>query len=109
MVTSKNGEKFIGYEVGDNFPRGLQTFSFGVDTEGGDWAITDKNVFYQFKAKHSTCVEAEGYIQYGGDPNPEKWEGAAFDDGSEPGTCFSKQANDNSVYSEIAHSGIIET
>jgi hypothetical protein len=41
MVTSKNTERFIGYEVGDNFPRGLQTFSFGVDDEGGDWAITD--------------------------------------------------------------------
>jgi hypothetical protein len=23
MVTSQSGNKFIGYEVGDNFPRGL--------------------------------------------------------------------------------------
>jgi hypothetical protein len=23
LVTDKTGEKFIGYEVGDNFPRGL--------------------------------------------------------------------------------------
>jgi hypothetical protein len=109
MVASKNGNKFIGYEVGDNFPRGLQTFSFGVNDAGGSWAITDKNVFYQFKAKHSTCEEAQGYINWGGDPNPQTWFGAAFDDGSAPGTCFSKQANDNAVYSEIAHSGIIET
>jgi hypothetical protein len=62
MVTSSNGGKFIGYEVGDNFPRGLQTFTFDVNGAGGDWAITDKNVFYQFKTKHSTCEEAQSYI-----------------------------------------------
>jgi hypothetical protein len=45
----------------------------------------------------------------GGDPDPKTWEGAAFDDGSAPGTCFSKHGNDNAVYSEIAHNGIIET
>jgi hypothetical protein len=109
IVSDKTGSSFIGYEVGDNFPRGLQTFSFGVNVPGGNRAITDEKVFYQFKARHSTCDEAQGYIAYGGDPNPKRWAGAAYDDGSGQGTCFSQQANDNSVYSEIAHSGIIET
>lgn len=31
MVLSENGQKFIGYEVGDNFPRGLQTFTFDIN------------------------------------------------------------------------------
>jgi hypothetical protein len=62
MVTSDNGGKFIGYEVGDNYPRGLQTFTFDGMGSGGNWAISDKNVFYQFKAKHSTCEEAQSYI-----------------------------------------------
>jgi hypothetical protein len=109
MVTSKNGDRFIGYEVGDNFPRGLQTFSFSATGPGGDWAISDHNVFYQFKAKHSTCEEAQDYINFGGDPEPQEWTGAEYDDFSAPETCFSKQSNDNSIYSEIAHSGIIET
>jgi hypothetical protein len=60
-----------------------------------------------FKTLQSTCDKAQQYIAIGGDPNPQKFEEAVYDDGSDLDTCFAKQSNDNKVYSEISHSGII--
>ena len=54
-------------EVGDNYPRGIQTTSF-KPTDKGQWSKTSK-VFYQFKTKHSNAKEAKGYENCGGKKN----------------------------------------
>ena len=81
---------FIGYEQGDNYPRGLQTWIIYHEKFNESKFVPDTNVFYQYKALHCTMDEAETYIKWGGPARPQVYPGADYDDGSSPGTVFTK-------------------
>jgi len=63
-------------------------------------------VIYQFKTRHSDAKEARGYEAHGGKRGAEAWPEAKYDNGK-AGT-FVKQSNDNAVYCEMAHNGILK-
>jgi hypothetical protein len=86
----------------------LQTWIIYHEKLSEESFVPDTNVFYQYKALHCTMEEAQTYIKWGGPARPQVFSGAEYDDNSSPGTVFTKQSNDNNVYSEIAHSGIVQ-
>lgn len=87
---SDDKSHFIGYEQGDNFPRGLQTWIIYHEKLDDGPFIPNTNVFYQYKALHCTMEEAEEYVSWGGPARPLEYTGAEYDDGSRIGTKFAK-------------------
>jgi hypothetical protein len=59
-----------------------------------------------FKTKHSSAKEAKGYEPMGGVKNAKPYTGAKFDNGA--AGDFVCQSNDNAVYCEMAHNGILK-
>ena len=81
----------IGVDVGDNYPRGLHMWAF--DSEGASFG---SKVVYSYKTHHATASGDGAYAVYdaisGGDVN----------------VTYYRWSNDNNVYTELAHQGIVE-
>lgn len=83
---------FLGMDLGDNYPRGVQMYRFN----GSERSIQHRLV-YAFKTKHAT----QGC--HGQDDPP------VYDEISTAETTFYKCSNDNYVYTELGHPGLVET
>lgn len=79
---------FLGMDLGDNFPRGIHVWRFDANT---NWFREKFNV-YNFKTKHATQSAGR----------------AAYPEVSTAQTTYYKWSNDNNVYTELAHQGLIE-
>jgi hypothetical protein len=93
LTMGSNGN-FLGMDLGDNYPRGIHAWEF--DSSGnrvGSWPLV-----YTFKTLHGQ--------------SPQNAAGKTFPVYSEisgNGKTFYKFSNDNNVYTELAHSGLVET
>jgi len=82
---------FIGMDLGDNYPRGIHIWGFKPDGDKlGDQLI------YAFKTKHGTSATSPAGQSY-----------EAYTEISGGGTTYYKWSNDNNVYTEIAHDGLV--
>jgi len=97
LQSSADAGTVYGYEVCDNYPRGLNLWNIRTTGTGSK---QDTKVVYQFKAKHSSVPTGSPCEAYGS-TWPE-WPEAIWDDPSKAAVKFCKQSNDNSVYTEIA-------
>eukprot|EP01062_Namystynia_karyoxenos_P076908 TRINITY_DN762_c1_g1_i1.p1 TRINITY_DN762_c1_g1~~TRINITY_DN762_c1_g1_i1.p1 ORF type:complete len:1434 (+),score=327.74 TRINITY_DN762_c1_g1_i1:70-4371(+) len=93
LAIQKNGD-WMAIDIGDNFPRGVSVLG-----------ISDKRLkrarVYTYKTRHAgsagSCAKCkEVYTEISDSTCP----------GS--GKCFYRWSNDNAVYTEIAHSGLLE-
>jgi len=82
---------FLGMDLGDNYPRGVNLWRFDASSK------TPQFVVYAFKTKHGTSATSPAGVSY--DPYPEISTG---------GTTYYKWSNDNNVYTELAHQGLVE-
>lgn len=80
---------FIGLDLGDNFPR-------GVNAHRIQQTNMESKVVYTFKTSHmpTTRAACDGYDLYYTDAGT--------------GVSYCKRSNDNKVYTEIGHPGIVE-
>lgn len=89
VVMGSDGN-FLGMDLGDNFPRGINVWRKSPDPAQH---IANK-VVYTFKTKHATSAGSNNYPVY-----PEI---------SDQTTTYYKWSNDNNIYTEIAHPGLVE-
>jgi len=76
---------FLGLDLGDNYPRGANVHLIGASSKSS-------KVVYTFKTKHSSGWCSGDDVYYVG----------------EDGSSYCKQSNDNKVYTEIGHPGLVE-
>lgn len=80
--------KFIGADLGDNYPRGINLQEFDKSTK-------QSKVVYTFKTQHCSSAPCYGIS-------------AEYTEISDATKKYYKQSNDNEVYTELAHSGAVE-
>ena len=80
LHTSKNGKTFLGADMGDNYPRGINLFSFSKGTR------KRSKVAYTFKTKH--CTDGKCYGK----------NVKLYKEISTPKQKFYTQSNDNEVW-----------
>jgi hypothetical protein len=82
---------FLGMDLGDNYPRGIHVWGFKSNGERlGDQLV------YKFKTKHGTTATSPAGQSYN-----------EYTEISGGGTTYYKWSNDNNVYTEIAHDGLV--
>mmetsp|Transcript_15175 Transcript_15175/g.38539 ORF Transcript_15175/g.38539 Transcript_15175/m.38539 type:complete len:522 (+) Transcript_15175:1145-2710(+) len=89
MLLDESGA-FLGMDLGDNYPRGIHVWRFDNETLRG-------RVVYTFKTLHGQSPQSPS-----GETYPE------YSKISSGNTTFFKWSNDNYVYTELAHPGIVE-
>jgi len=92
LTLSKDGS-FLGMDLGDNYPRGVNVWKFDEVMAGWPNFIGMFKV-YSFKTKHATSSAGGRYPVY--------------TEISNSGTTYYKWSNDNNVYTELGHSGLQE-
>lgn len=89
LLVSRDGS-YVGMDLGDNYPRGVNLWRFNGT---GKWKKS--RVVYTFKTKHSSSPGSQPYPVY--------------TEISTANTTYYRWSNDNYVYTELAHPGIVET
>ncbi|MDP6943261.1 MAG: hypothetical protein QF464_03855, partial [Myxococcota bacterium] len=89
FLTVDEAGRFVGIDLGDNYPRGVHLHRFD---EGG----IDSRVVYTFKTAHGTSAE-----------NPAGDTFALYEEISDEEMSFFQWSNDNATYTEIG--GVVET
>lgn len=83
---------FLGMDLGDNYPRGINVWGFK-----SDGSRLGKQLVYAFKTKHGTKAVSPAGKSY-----------PKYTDISRGGKTYYKWSNDNNVYTEISHDGLVE-
>lgn len=81
---------FLGMDLGDNYPRGVNVWQFTNSS------ITSR-VVYRFKTLHGTSPTSPAGVTY-----------PVYTNISTPNKTFYCWSNDNNVYTELGHPGIVE-
>jgi len=113
LSTEANGATFIGADMGDNYPRGLNLHRI-ERSESGTWTRKSR-VVYSFKTGHCSIdtsglnATAKVLAVNGACHNYPVWDTDPLSRNiSTPNRTYYKYSNDNNVYTELAHPGSIE-
>jgi hypothetical protein len=82
---------YLSLALGDNYPRGIMLSKFTSTTS------KQSKLVYAFKTKHGTTATSPAGQTY-----------AEYTSISGGGTTYYKWSNDNNVYTELAHRGVVE-
>jgi hypothetical protein len=91
-ITLSSAGDFVGIDLGDNYPRGINMWRFNS-------TMIRSKLVYQFKTAHGKKAQSPAGVTY--DPYPEISDPAL-------NITYYKWSNDNAVYTELAHPGVIE-
>jgi len=86
---------FLGQDLGDNYPRGVHLFLF--DETASSYRLPKSRVIHNMKTKHM-----DGPMNSAGKTFP------YYPEISSPGHQFWKHSNDNNIYTELGHPGIVD-
>lgn len=90
---------FLAMDLGDNYPRGIHVHRFPLkDAQGRESMSIKHRVVYHFKVSHGTTPKSPAGKTY-----------PKYSEISTERKIFYKWSNDNDVYTEIAHNGVVET
>lgn len=84
---------FLGMDLGDNYPRGVHLWRLS-----GSKKSRQNRLVYSFKTRHARSPGLGGATTFG-----------VYDEISSKETTFYKWSNDNYVYTELGHPGLVET
>ena len=88
----------MAVDLGDNYPRGVHLHRFPNGNGDATPGRISHRVVYEFKTRHGTTPTSPANVEY--PPYPEI---------STTEQQFYKWSNDNDVYTELAHPGVIYT
>jgi len=92
-LTATSNGRFTGIDIGDNYPRGINFWSYG-QSDRFDRII---NTIYEFKTSHSHSPISPAGVTYD-----------KYEEISSPESTYYKWSNDNNVYTELSAPGFEE-